>query len=281
MNYIKQNKALILIFIAAISASGIGVLSKISLREISPLPFTMIRFALGLLVLLPFFLKSEKFSLAKFKKVFPISLLGTANVTLFVIGIRWTTASAGQMLYTFAPLLAGIISYFLLKERFNKQKVFGILIGFLGALTIILLPVFSGHSSINGGIAGNLVIFAAVVSFSFYSVLSKKLQKDYSPLFLTVSLALTTLIVQILLLPISYHEIMSLHSLSINAIIGCLYVGIFGTGIYYLVVQKAIKEATPVIASMVLYLQPIFTIFLAIIMLNEWNLNIYRRLYRH
>lgn len=271
MNYLKNNKALFWILITAISGGGIGVFSKIALTEISPMVFTLIRFLLGLVILLPFFITSKtKFGLNDFKKVFPISLFGTLNVTLFVVGVRLTTASAGQMLYTFAPLFAGILSYFILKEKIGPKKITGVLVGFIGALTIILLPFLSGHSSIDGGIIGNLIIFTAVCSFSFYSVLSKQLQRDYSPLTLTLALVITTLIVQVLLIPFTYKEVAQLtHGLSIDAIVGCMYVGVFGTGIYYLCFQKAIKEATPVVASMVLYLQPIFTIIWAMALLRE------------
>jgi drug/metabolite transporter (DMT)-like permease len=270
MKYYQRYKPFFLILITALAGGGIPVFSKIALREINPLSFTLIRFMLAFALLFPLFLAQRgKYQFSDFKRAFFVSILGTINVTLFVIGVRLTTASAGQMLYTFAPLLAGALSYFLLKERLSARKITGILVGFIGALIIILLPVISGKTQINGGIEGNLLIFTAVCSFSLYSVLSKNLQKEYTPITLTTSFIITTILVQLLLLPLSIKGAPDIKEISLAAIFGCLYVGILGTGVYYLVYQKAIESATPVVASMVLYLQPIFTILWAIGLLDE------------
>ncbi len=270
MQKIQQYKSIILITIAALAGGGIPVFSKIALRTIPPLPFTLIRFILASIILLIILLlQKQKLTLKGFKELIPVSILGSMNVTLFVFGVRWTTASSSQMLYTFAPLLAALASYFLLKERFSSRKIVGILAGFLGSLIIIILPVLSGKSSINGSIAGNLIIFIAVISFSFYSVFSKHYQKKYQPLQITLAFALTTVVIQTILSPFTFHNATWVHSISAATIWSSLYVGIIGAGIYYYVYQLAIKNATPVVATMVLYLQPIFTILWAVGMLNE------------
>jgi drug/metabolite transporter (DMT)-like permease len=269
---LKRYLALFLIVLSALMGSGVPVFAKIALEVISPLLFTLIRFTLAFIVLLPFFLNGrEQYKIRDFRKLFFVSVIGALNVTLFVFGIRWTTASTSQMLYTFAPLLAGIISYYLLKERLGARKIIGILIGFLGSLIIILLPMINTHSSLNRGLVGNLIIFGAVCSFALYSVLTKKYQRDFSPLAITMSFVITTIIIQLVLLPfvIGQNLIWLNGQISSMTIIGTLYVGILGTGGFYLIYQYAIKTATPVIASTVQYLQPLFTIVWAVSLLHE------------
>lgn len=263
-------KPLILILLAAVLGGGVGAFSKVSLREIPPLPFTLLRFVLATSILLPFIIRGREFFFRSAKKVVLVSLLATANVTIFIFGLERTTAIISQMLYVATPLITTVLSYFLLKENLTVRKALGLLIGFAGVLTVILLPVLNGGTVFAGDLLGNLMIFVAVVSFSLYLVLSKKLQGEYTPMEMTIFFVLTTTAVQLLLAPLGTRQFYdSWGGLSAETIFGVLYVGIIGTGIYYLIYQHAVKSATPVVASMILYLQPIFAVFWAYMLLGE------------
>ena len=121
-------------------------------------------------------------------------------------------------------------------------------------------------------LAGNIIIMIAVLSFSLYSVLSKKLQttKSISPMMLTLFFILTTITTQLFLAPLDliYHPNWWTH-ISAHALLGLLYIGIISTGLYYFLYQYAIKISSPVIASMILYLQPFFTYLWAYVLLKE------------
>lgn len=266
----KSYKSIFLIFLAAIIGGGIPVFAKISLKEIPPLSFTLLRFLLAFCVLLPFVIKRKEFHFGNLKRIIFVSLLATANVTLFVFGVGRTTATISQMLYAGVPLIAGIFSFLLLKEKIYPKKLSGILVGFIGVLIIVLLPVLGQHTVFNGDLLGNLIILVAVCLFSLYSVLSKQFQKEYTPLELTIFFVLTTILIQILLMPLDLLKNPNWWTgISLNAIFGVVYVGILGTGIYYLTYQYTIKNSTPIIASMILYLQPIFTFLWASVLLKE------------
>ena len=266
----KSYKSIFLIFFTALVGSGVGVFSKISLREIPPIAFTLIRIVLAIIVLLPFLLKSRRFHFKNLKKLFFVSLLATANVTLFVFGVGKTTATVSQLLYAGVPLIAGIFSFFLLKEKIYPKKILGMVMGFAGVIFIILLPVLGKHSAINGDLVGNLIILLAVFSISLYFVFSKQFQSEYTPLEITMFFFLVTVGIQSLLVPLEFRQHQNWwRTLSAEAIFGVFYVGVFATGVYYLVYQYAIKNTTPVIASMILYLQPIFAFFWASALLGE------------
>lgn len=264
-------KSLFLIILAAFVGGAIPVYAKIALTQFPVISFTFVRFFLAALILLPVLLLQKKsINFKSFKKIAPIALLGSGNVVLFAIGVRYTTASASQMLYTMAPLLVGILSYFLIKDKIGLKKIIGIIVGFLGSLLIILLPVITGNNSLNGGTVGNLIVFAAVCSFSLYSVFSKNLQKNFSSTEITFWFAATTLLAMTILLPFDLigHSAW-VGNVSGKALFGAIYVGVLGTGIFYLLHQMAIKNSTPVIASTISYLQPAFTIIWAFGLLNE------------
>lgn len=263
--------ALLLIVVAAIAGGGVASLAKIALREIPPLTFTFFRFlSVGIFLIPAFLSKKQKIKLKDLKNLVLVSFLATSNVTFFVLGVERTTATIAQMLYAAVPIIAGIFSYLLLKEKITIKKLVGVLLGFFGVLTIILLPVIGENSVFNGNLIGNLLIFIAVSSFSLYTVLSKRYQKKYTPLTLTVIFIITTICIQAFLAPTELKSNPNWwRKVSLTGVLGLAYVGIIGTGFYYLLYQYTIKKATPVIASMILYLQPIFSFIWAFFLLRE------------
>ncbi|OGE17351.1 hypothetical protein A2769_00690 [Candidatus Daviesbacteria bacterium RIFCSPHIGHO2_01_FULL_37_27] len=58
--FLKSYRSIFLIFLAAFIGGGIGALAKISLEEIPPLSFTLLRFLLAAFVLLPFVIKGKE-----------------------------------------------------------------------------------------------------------------------------------------------------------------------------------------------------------------------------
>lgn len=243
---------------------------KIALKQTSPEVFTFLRFFISSIILLPLFLKSRIKLDKDLPKLILVTLFSTANILLFAYGIRLTTASIGQSIYIFVPIIVTALSYFLLKERINSKKLFGILIGFVGAIVIILLPILEKNTPFSGNLLGNLLTFVGALFFSLYSVLSKKLHVKFSPMQVTMTFSLTTTFVMLILIfpqiPNLGNEIKNFSSETFFAI---FYVGVLGTAISYILHQYAIKHGSPTIASTILYLQPATTILAAAILLGE------------
>lgn len=262
--------ALLAIIFAALAGAGNPVFSKISLEEIPPLSFIFIRFFLALLFIFPLFLREKPKFDKDILKVALISLFSTANIVLFVFGIRLTTATGAQMIYSFVPIMTAIIAYFLIKEYFTSRKIKGIFLGFLGTMLIVLLPLIGQPSPLKGNFLGNLLILAGATLYSFYPVFSKKLQARYSPTYLTFVFLAVTTIVHLFLFPI---ELVThphwFQAVSLNSWLALLYVAVFGTIVFYLLTQYAIKHGSAVIGATILYLQPIATFGWAAVLLGE------------
>jgi drug/metabolite transporter (DMT)-like permease len=259
---------ILLILLAAIFGGATGVLGKIVLREIPSFSFTFLRFFIALLVLLPFSLKHLPTFKRKDWKIILISLLASLNVILFSFGIKYTTANMSQVIYSAVPIISAILSVYLLKEKFGFSKIIGIVLGFVGTIMIIILPLISHNSG--GTIIGNFIITLAMLSISLYWVLSKKLQLTYSSIKINNYFIATT---TLLLIPFSIFDLFQhptwMKSISTNSYLYMLFIAIFGTAICYLINQILIKKTTPVMNSMVLYVQPFFTFLLASILLSE------------
>jgi len=267
----QSNKLLVffLIILAAILGGGAGVFGKIALAEIPPFSFTFLRFLIASIFLIPFSLKYLPTFKRKDYKIILLSLLASANVVLFAYGIKHTTANISQMIYTAVPIVSALLSFYYLKERFGVSKIIGIAVGFMGTIIVVLLPLISNN---NGGstIGGNLTIFIAMLSISLYWVLSKKFHSEYSPLEINNYFIFTTTVLLFFLSIFDlFREPTWWQGVSANAYLALIFVAVLSTAIYYLISQIIIKRATPVMASMVLYVQPLATFVWAYYFLSE------------
>ena len=107
------------------------------------------RFGVAALVILPWFIKAKK-PKNMWQILVPFSLLGVGNALFFYQGITRTTASSASVIGASTPLLAAILSHYLIGERTSKEKLIGIGIGLVGALCIIILPLWGQGKSIGG-----------------------------------------------------------------------------------------------------------------------------------
>ncbi len=218
----------------------------------------------------PFILSEKRENTHKLFGAVAVSVFGVINVTLFAFGIPHTTATIAQLLYAVVPVIAAILSYFLLKEQFTGRKILGIVLGLVGILFLILLPVITKGSLYAGTTYGNMIVMVAVVLFSTYTVLSKRYQTYFSPKIMTFIFAATTALT---LAPFSILEYMNnpvwLSQITVPTVLSVLYIGVFGGAAYYLLYQYAIKHGNPVIASMTMFLQPIATYVWAVSLLGE------------
>lgn len=264
----KYNLAILAILGAALLGGAIPVFTKIAVEEIPPFSFTFLRFLIASVFILPLFVRERPKIDKGAGKIVLLSILATANVTLFAFGVQLTTASISQMLYVTVPIVAGVLSYLILKERITAKKALGVALGFAGASLIVFQPLFAGDLEFAGDFAGNVLLLVAIFSFALYTVFSKSAQKKYSPLYLTAIFSFTTLAIMALFLPVDLGTSWWT-SVSTTTILATLYVGIFGTLVYYLLYQYAIKHGSPLIASVILYIQPIATIGWASGLLGE------------
>ncbi len=264
----KNNLAILAILGAALVGGALPVFTKIAVEEIPPFSFTFLRFLIASVFILPLFIRERPKIDRGSAKIILLSILATANVTLFAFGVKLTTASIGQMLYVAVPIVAGVFSYFILKEKITAKKALGVALGFAGASLIVFQPLFAGNLEFAGDFTGNVLLLVAIFSFALYTVLSKSAQKKYSPMYLTAIFSFTTVAVMSLFLPADLGTNWW-SSVSTTSILATLYVGIFGTLVYYLLYQYAIKHGSPLIASVILYIQPIVTIGWASGLLGE------------
>lgn len=267
---IDKQKALLAILIGSLLGAGNAPVIKFGVIEIPPLSFSFIRFLIASILITPFILKDKEKIIHGLRMLFPMTLFATFNIIFFVFGVSLTTATIAQLLYAAAPFLTGIIAYKVLGEKLSVRQITGIIIGFIGIVVVVLLPLIEKENVFSGNLLGNILIGAGVIFWSFYLVFSKKAQNSYSPFVVnSVFIIVTTII----LFPLFIFDIAG-HSSWFNNITGggvtsIIYVAIAGTIGTHLLNQYAIKHGGSVFASTSLYLVPIFVFFTAYLLLGE------------
>lgn len=264
--------ALISIVGASFFWASAGVVAKILLRSFTPFPLAFLRFLIASLVILPLFLKYKPPHLRRLlKDTLPIALLSTANITLFYFGLTRTTNNAAAIIYSSVPLMTALLAKRTLGEHVTPKKIASILLGFVGVLTILILPLMEKGQRLSGDFWGNALIVVASVTWALYTIGSRYLvnQRHYSPLTVTtVSLVTSTVVFAIfthIFFPMNYlSPLFEGHNFILM-----IHLGVVVTVATYLLFQWALKHASATTVSLNNYLQPVFSIALGILILGE------------
>jgi drug/metabolite transporter (DMT)-like permease len=248
--------------------------TKITSPLIGPILFVFFRFLIATLLLFIIFLFSKKRKIGRrdYKNFILIGFLLFINVSLFTIAIPFTTVIMSTLIYSLTPIFVGVGAHFFLDERITKRNILGLLISFAGLLFLIS-ESFTGHQ-INsfGKPFGNILIFIAMIGYSYYVFLSRKVlnEKNHLPVqttFITFSFSTLFLFV-VLCTELLFGEITLSHPLPPIGVIGFFLVGI-GSVAQYLALQIGVKRTSAFTASLFQYTGPFIAAAITIPLLHE------------
>ena len=261
-----------LILLAAALGGLTPIIIKDGLREITPISFTLLRFLIAALVLIPACAGSLKTMLHKpgLKTLLLASLGNVANVILFAFGVRFISPSLAQLLYLLGPVLTYCLSMSLLSETPSLRRTSGVLLGLSGAtLAVVSGPDFSLNLNSRGNLGIGLILLA-VLSHVSYTVISKKVKLHFSPQEQTLLMSALCILTLLVLLPFEPESLLtSASKLSQRAWLAVIYSGAVATGLYYFLMQAVIRKASPVSAASILYVQIGFTFSWAALLYGE------------
>ncbi len=268
----KPSKTVIFLSLVAAATlwSSSPVVNKILLKELPPLTVAFYRYFFALVVMLPFFFGELKKNPPITWQLIGISLLATANVTIFLFGLRLTVPNASSILYATTPLLVTLYAMPLLKEYPSLRKSVGVGIGLVGALMVIVLPALRQNQELFGNWLGNLIIFTAVNTWAGYTIGSRYLSahKGYTSRFIMIfSFMVATVVLAPLMIGIEGVNIAS--ALRPEFLALHLYMALFVTVVTYFLYQWAISHSSASTASLMGYIQPPTTFVLAWLFLGD------------
>ena len=267
----KRNLALI----AAFLATSIYGINHTVAKEIMPIyigssGFIMLRLlgATSIFWIISLFIPKEKIQKKDFFRIIFASILGMCiNMLAFFRGLELSTPINSGVIITLSPVLVLILSYFFLKEKITIKKILGILIGFSGAVFLILNTSKTGINAPNIPL-GNSFFLLNASAYAGYLIIVKPLTQKYSLFTLMKWLFLIGLILSA---PLTYDQFIKVNwsELPWFAIWRMGYVVIGTTFLTYLFNIYALKTLSPTTVGSFIYLQPIITIIFALITSND------------
>lgn len=231
---------------------------------IEPFGFILLRVGGSVLLfwMVSFFGPKEKIAKSDFPRIIAAAFFGVAlNMLTFFKGLSYTSPIMGAVLMVTTPMIVLILSAIIMKERMMKRKVFGIILGLAGTVSLILY----GKSMINAPneMLGNLLVFINAISYGFYLIIVKKLMDKYNA-FTFVKWIYTFGFIMVL--PFGWSEFdavnWSLVPTDIYWKIG--FVVVFSTFLTYLLNLVSMRELKPTTVAVFIYLQPLFATIFAI-----------------
>mgnify|MGYP001414139030 FL=1 len=240
---------------------------KIATYSYGPVTIAFLRIFLGAIpvIALCFFkkIKIEAFS----KDWYWFAAIGIINLVipffLIAYGVQKVQSNLAAILMASTPLSATILAHFFTEnEKINFIKVLGVLIGFSG-----IVFLFSDDILINeNNIFSALLILGGSTFYVIGGLLTLKVSNKKNENVTASILIWAT----IFLMPITaYVEQPWDLNPRLDSTISLIYLGIFSTGIAWLMRFRILKNNGLVFQAQVAYLIPIFGIVLGYIFLNE------------
>ena len=264
-----------LALIAAFLATSIYGINHTIAKEVMPIyigssGFIMLRLLGATLIfwLISLFTPNEKIEKKDFLKILLASILGMCvNMLAFFRGLELSTPINSGIIITLSPVLVLILSYFFLKEKVTVKKIIGILIGFSGAVFLILNSSKTGINAPNIPL-GNSFFLLNASAYAGYLIVIKPLTSKYNIFTLMKWLFLIGLVLST---PITFNQFVEVNwtELPWFAIWRMAYVVIGTTFLTYLFNIYALKTLSPTTVGSFIYLQPIITIGFALITGND------------
>jgi drug/metabolite transporter (DMT)-like permease len=180
--------------------------------------------------------------------------------------LNLTSPVDASIIATAGPIYVMLLAAVILKEPVTGQKAVGVLLGVVGAVTLILSSSQGGGQA--GGLPGNLRIVCSNLLYSVYVVLSRPLSQRYSAVTMMKWMFLFSAVI---LIPFTYRSALETPAFHRDAWVwgeagAIAYVLLLGTFLPYLMIPMSLRRLRPTTVSMYNYIQPIIASLLAVML---------------
>jgi drug/metabolite transporter (DMT)-like permease len=193
-----------------------------------------------------------------------------APFLLLAWGEHFTSAAMAGTVIAALPLVTlAVVMVALSTEKVTWRKAVGLVIGFVGVLLVI-----SPWRSDPGSLKGQLAVLGAAVCYALQTVYVRKYlsPKGLPPLALAAGQLIVAAVLQAAITPFLPWQA---PSFTTPVVLSILVLGIFGTGLAYVLYFGLIGELGATTASAVNYLVPVAALLISTIGLREsstWNM---------
>ena len=259
----------LLILLAIIFWGTSFVATKTVLQEIKPVTIIILRLVLASVLLTIIALSTKrKFSinLKSHGWIFILALVAVFHLWIQVTGLQYTTASNTGWIIGTAPIFMAILGFAFYKEKITLLQFAGILVALAGLLLLIGKGDITNIGLIEN--RGDLLVLGSAFTWGVYSMVNKKISLSYSPL---MTILYLFLMMAVIIIPFNLNSetIDSVINLSTISWMWILFLGIFCSGIAYVIWAQALRDMESAKVGAFLYFEPLVTVVAAWFFLNE------------
>ncbi|WP_298542213.1 DMT family transporter [uncultured Aquimarina sp.] len=234
---------------------------------IKPFGFILLRVigAAALFWLASIWAPKQKIDRSDWLRIFGCAIFGMViNMLMFFKGLQLSTPINSSVMITISPILVFVLSAIFLSEKITWLRTIGILLGFSGALGLILFGAEVRQDAPNIPL-GNILFIINAASYAIYLVLVKPLTAKYHSFTLMKWFFLIGVIINF---PITISEFSEVQwtMLPYDVIWKMVFVVIGTTFFTYLLNVFALKTLKASTIGAFIYLQPLLAISFAMAM---------------
>lgn len=236
------------------------ILIKKGLVGLSPMQLGSLRIIFSAIFLIIIGFKSiTEIKQHQWKYIALTSLFGTfIPAFLFAIAQTQISSSVSSILNSLTPLNTLIIGGLVFGLSFKRTQVFGVIIGLIGTL---LLIVNGAINHPNQNYWYTILVLIASICYATNVNLLKKHLSDVKPLSISTGNFLVMLVPALIVL-FSTDFLSVVENVEVqNSMIYIIILGVVGTGIANIIFFKLIQMSSPVFATSVTYLIPVVAFF--------------------
>lgn len=246
--------------------SSTFIVSKVLLKQLTPLQILFYRFTISTLFLSIIYPKFKKPKNIKEEILF---LLAGACLALYFFfentALVHTYSSNVSLIDSTIPLITGALSVIIYKKSFfTRNSIFGFILAYIG----VLLIVINGNKLVGVEPIGDLFAFIAAVMFALYTLLMQKIPNDYHLIELTRKVMFYGLLVLGVIIFIS-GESLKVETIDLQLIMYMLFLGVAASSLAFIMWNKAINIIGSLRTNQYIYLIPVITTILSAILINE------------
>ncbi|MDE7154349.1 MAG: DMT family transporter [Muribaculaceae bacterium] len=269
----KLQKKVVLAHAEALFAVGVWgatfVSTKILLEQgMNAVEIYIYRFLLAYLLLIPF--TWRKIFANNLRDEILFLLLGLTSGAIYFIAentaLMYTLAGNVSLITSVSPLLTVLlIGLFYKSERPTRGVLFGSCIALLGVACV----VFNSGFNMQVNPLGDMLALGAAFSWAFYCIILRKVNANYSALFITRKSFFYGIVTALPFLAFETHFTSPARLLEPEILWNMLFLGVIASMLCYYLWALAMKVVGTVKINNYMYLQPVFTLVLAYFILAE------------
>lgn len=188
------------------------------------------------------------------------------NQCCFTIGLSLTSPVNAGIVTTTMPISALLLSALILKEPITLRKALGVALGCCGAVLLVMTSVrTAAGASGMGDLRGDLLCFAAQISYTIYLTVFGWLAKRYSIFTVNKWMFLSATCI---IWPFTAQHVWQTpwSTLSTVTLAEIAYVVVGGTFLAYILMIRGQQVLRPTVVSMYNYVQPIVAVIVSIVL---------------